>query len=66
MTRKDFVLIAEAVKEVREKVVLTHPTEEHDKARELLDLVTRRIAWRLGQTNDRFDYQRFQNACGMI
>ena len=56
MTRKDFELLACAIRDVRARGL--HPA--YDLA---LDDLASELGARLGRTNDRFDRQRFERAC---
>lgn len=64
MTRKDFELIAAALKEARDQVPQTD-TLHHTC--ELLGHSTaaRVLAYALAKTNPRFDRERFLKACGV-
>jgi hypothetical protein len=56
MTRKDYILIAAAL-----KAVPTHP-DTHARTHELAAL---ELVWRLQQDNPRFDRERFLRAAGV-
>ena len=58
MTRKDYVLIAEAIKDTREEYALT------DSAVNTLSALVAVISSRLENENPRFDVERFEKACG--
>lgn len=62
MTRKDFQLIADTVKEARSDAVAG---EDHADwiASATLDALVRKLAKRLKNENPRFDKARFINAC---
>lgn len=57
MTRKDYVLLAEALKAVVQSVDKPERTGAMLAAHEL--------SYRLGQDNPRFDRRRFIEACGL-
>lgn len=59
-TRKDFVLIAEAVAACKPN----DPSESPDYKRGVY-AVANELAWQLGKTNPRFDRERFLKACGV-
>jgi len=61
MTRRDFQLIAAAVKGVREGYA---PTWDANLFR-ALDDTSRALADSLARTNPRFDRRRFLEACGV-
>lgn len=57
MTRKDFIAIAEAVRDTRHP---STPATNH-----ICDTVARKLADRLAGTNERFNRSRFLAACGV-
>lgn len=62
MTRKDYVLIAQAIKRTRE---LIEGNPSHNiTGSEAMDFITGYFGGRLEQDNPRFDYERFRLACG--
>lgn len=62
MTRKDFQLIADAIKEAR---TMFPDTVSGDGARLGADAVAVELASRLRATNTRFDREKFLAACGV-
>jgi hypothetical protein len=59
MTRKDYILIAEALKAAR-------PLPHWDRNKEAQWVVTfSRLADRLIEDNPRFDFNTFKKACGL-
>lgn len=60
MTRKDFVLIANALKDAAEMASTAHPDFRRGVNQAASD-----IAYALRTTNPRFDRERFLKACGM-
>lgn len=63
MTRKDYVMIAEAVKDAGRKAALCRSETADTAKAALLDAATY-IADGLAQDNPRFDRKRFMEACG--
>lgn len=64
MTRRDYELIATAVREAREQVLAAlHTEEDVAVADDILDVVVGHLALRLADDNDRFDSTRFKEAC---
>ncbi len=63
MTRKDYILIAEAVRDslTDPEFGLVWPERE----RTAIGLLAHQIAHRLRQDNPRFDMDRFIDACGL-
>lgn len=57
MSRKDFVLLARAIKEVREGT--------SEEQRQLVDHVAKRIASAIDQSSATFQKGRFLEACGV-
>ena len=57
MTRKDFQLIADAVKETRR-------LDQYQNYPEILDVVSEKLASKLTSTNAAFKRERFLCACG--
>lgn len=57
MTRKDYILIASTIAEVRAKYARGHA------ANEFLDTVAIELADKLARDNPRFDRTRFLKAC---
>ena len=55
MTRKDYILIAEAIAEIKERE-LGHRT---------IRFIVNRFAERLSRENPRFDMYKFGEACGL-
>lgn len=66
MTRKDYQLIAEAIREARSispgAVVVAPSTRYHDDG---VDTAARYLASALERDNPRFDRARFLKACGV-
>jgi hypothetical protein len=64
MTRKDYILIADAIRET----LATDPEFGlvwPDRERAAVGLVAHRIAHQLRRDNPRFDMDRFIDACGL-
>lgn len=61
MTKKDFELIAAAIKRAREPHALKHL----ETVETVLDGLARDLAGELRQTNPKFDAVRFLRACGV-
>ena len=61
MTRKDYVMIAEAI---RTQIELSEKFQE-EEARAGAQNIAYDLALRLGNDNPRFDYNRFLVACGV-
>jgi hypothetical protein len=59
MTRKDFELIADVLRDVRESYADNNVSTQH------VDTVAKCFAIRLQGTNPRFDQDRFMRACGV-
>jgi hypothetical protein len=64
MTRKDFVLIAAALKDSR-PVSPMWPASAREAANEVIDRASVRFCNELAATNPRFDRERFLKACGV-
>ena len=63
MTRKDYVLIAA---QVRDMLLFEMQTQAYlDGAKAAHNSIAYRLAGALGQTNPRFDRERFLKACGV-
>lgn len=60
MTKKDFELIADAIKLAREYAA-AHPEQNADVG----VTITLTLSSALATTNPRFDSKRFQEACGL-
>ena len=70
MTRKDYVLIAEIIAQVRREIAQEQSGDLSDKARAILTgerlasyTIAHRLADQLRQDNSRFDRKRFIDAC---
>jgi hypothetical protein len=64
MTRKDYILIADAIRET----LATDPEfgiDWPERERTAIGLLAHQIAHRLRQDNPRFDRVRFMAACGL-
>lgn len=59
MSKKDYILIAGAIKKIADKQT------EADKKTYLVEDVAGNIASALANENPRFDYSRFITACGV-
>lgn len=66
MTRKDFILIAEALKRTHDLIDLTATGSEHVEAERhiAVEVATRFLADALASTNGAFDRARFLAAAG--
>lgn len=60
MTRKDYIIIAAAIKASR-----THPDDGKLTDQACVDLTARELARALGRDNPRFDGERFLKAAGV-
>jgi hypothetical protein len=65
MTRKDYVLLAEAFKQARELNELRRNGSDYYPTRNGIDLAQDRVADLLRADNPRFDRTRFDAACGI-
>lgn len=66
MTRKDYVLIAEAFKDAFKEIDMMYLTgEEHDELSEGLSVGIESVADALARDNRRFDRDRFIKATGV-
>lgn len=68
MTRKDFVAIAEAVKDSREALIASAmPTDSPMRRRtaQVFDSLSRTLADTCSKTNPRFNRSKFLAACGV-
>jgi hypothetical protein len=59
MTRKDYILIADSIKNSREN------WEGYQEGQEAIDGLARCLATKLGQENPRFNRETFLTACGV-
>lgn len=64
MTRKDYVLIAQAIKSERDKVAAYGELLAGNAALSAVEHTARSVACALSQDNMRFDRERFMRACG--
>lgn len=60
MSRKDYVLIAEAIKRVRDEVSANGGTVD------AVDRVAGELSLAFAKENERFDMDRFLKACGSL
>ncbi len=65
MTRKDFILIAAAIRAARDEMFAKEPDESHVDLNDGLNYTAEFIADALRRTNERFDRERFLKACGV-
>jgi len=65
MTRKDYILIAKAVKEMNDRALNIPHAHDRMMARMVVSGLAHEIATELGNTNPRFDRNKFLTACGL-
>lgn len=65
MTRKDYVLIAEALREARVDIQCKEPEEQVQTLKDGVSYAADWIADALAGENPRFDRNRFLKACGV-
>jgi hypothetical protein len=70
MTRKDYVLIAETIAQVRREIAQEQSDNMSDRGKAILSgerlatyTIAHRLAERLRNDNSRFDHKRFIDAC---
>lgn len=64
MTKKDYILIAKAIKKQRSHEMTLY--EDGGSNIEVVDAVAQALAYELQLENPRFDKQRFLIACGVV
>jgi hypothetical protein len=65
MTRKDYILIAKAVKEMNDRAWNMHTAQDRVVARTVVSGLAHELVAELGNTNPRFDRNKFLTACGL-
>jgi hypothetical protein len=66
MSRKDYILIADALKAARSSYTLPNVAIYHNGIDNGIDNAAHRLADALGRDNPRFDRERFLKAAGVL
>lgn len=66
MTRKDYVLLAIAINDIRQYIPGVEPDGSHKDLLDGVEYAAESIADALARDNPRFDKERFMCACGVV